>query len=200
MAMPETGIGLSPDIGASFFLPRLPGFVGTLMALCGQRLEGADCVHAGLATGFVPADRLPALSAALAAEGPAVIARFEAPLPPYSLAPHLPAIARCFSGDSMAEILAALEAEGTPWAAARLDELRRMSPSALCWTIASIRAGARRSLEACLAAELALVTRIIRLPDFAEGVRAMVVDKDRNPRWQPARIEDVDPRLIAELV
>ncbi len=200
MAMPETAIGLAPDIGASYFLPRLPGFLGTYMALCGQRLQGADCVHAGLATAFVPAAELPALSTALAEEGPSAVARFTAPLPAYSLAPHLAAIDRCFSGESLPGIVAALEAEGTGWAAETLAVLRTMSPSSLCWRLGLIRAGARHSLETCLAAELSLVTRIIRLPDFAEGVRAMVVDKDRAPRWQPARIEDVDPRLIADLL
>jgi len=200
MAMPETAIGLTPDIGASFFLPRLPGFLGTYLGLSGHRLEGADIVHAGLGTAFVPATRLPALSAALAEEGPDAIPRFAATLPAYTLQPHLAAIDRCFSADSLTEILARLEAEATPWSQSVLAGLSSMSPSSLYWSLTSLRAGAERDLTACLAAELGLVTRIIRLPDFAEGVRAMVVDKDRAPRWQPARIEEVDPRLIASLV
>jgi enoyl-CoA hydratase len=191
MAMPETAIGLAPDIGASFFLPRLPGFLGTYLGLCGHRLHGADAVHAGLATAFVPAERLPALSAALAAEGPAAIARFAAALPAYTIEPYLAAIDRCFGADSLAEIVSRLEAEASPWSGETLAVLGTMSPSSLGWSLASLRAGARRSLEECLAAELALVTRIIRLPDFAEGVRAMVVDKDRKPRWQPAHIADL---------
>jgi enoyl-CoA hydratase len=197
MAMPETAIGLAPDIGASFFLPRLRGFLGTYLGLTGHRLEGADIVHAGLGTAFVPAARLPVLSAALAQEGPDVIPRFAAPLPPDRLQPHLAAIDRCFSAESVIEIIARLEVEGTPWSRAVLETLRAMSPSSLCWSLALLRGGADRSLEACLAGELALVTRIIRLPDFAEGVRAMVIDKDRAPRWQPARVEDVDPWMTA---
>ena len=200
MAMPETAIGLAPDIGASFFLPRLPGFLGTYLGLCGSRLQGPDIVRAGLGTAFVPAERLPALSAALAQEGPDAIGRHTAALPPFGLQPDASAIDRCFSADGMAEIIARLEAEATPWSQSVLAILRSMSPSSLCWSLASLRAGARRSLEACLVAELSLVTRIIRHPDFAEGVRAMVVDKDRAPRWQPARIEDVDPDFIATLV
>lgn len=200
LAMPETAIGLAPDIGASFFLPRLRGFLGSYLGLCGARVEGADAVHAGLATAFVPAEQLPGLSAALAKEGIAAIAHVSATLPPYRLQPSLAAIEGCFGGDSVPDICARLEALGTPWAAETLAILHRMSPSSLCWSLASIRAGASRSLDECLAAELALVTRIIRLPDFLEGVRAMVVDKDRTPAWQPARIEDVDPRLIADLV
>jgi enoyl-CoA hydratase len=192
MAMPETAIGLTPDIGASFFLPRLPGFLGTYLGLSGHRLDGPDIVHAGLGTTFVPAARLPALSAALAEEGPDAIPRFAAALPLYTLQPDLAAIDRCFSADSLTEILARLEAEATPWSQSVLAGLSSMSPSSLYWSLASLRAGVEQSLEACLARELALVTRIIRLPDFAEGVRAMVVDKDRAPRWQPARIEDVD--------
>jgi enoyl-CoA hydratase len=194
MAMPETAIGMAPDIGASFFLPRLRGFLGTYLGLCGHRLEGADIVHAGLGAAFVPADRLPALVDALAQEGPSAIGAFAAALPPYTLQPYLAAIDRCFAADSLPEIIARLEAEATPWSQSVLATLAVMSPSSLCWSLALLRAGAERDLEACLSAELALVTRIIRLPDFAEGVRAMVVDKDRAPRWQPARIEDVGHR------
>jgi enoyl-CoA hydratase len=200
MAMPETAIGLAPDIGASFFLPRLPGYLGTYLGLTGQRLEGPNIVHAGLGTAFVPAAQLPALSVALAQEGPGAIQRFAAPLPPYALQPDLAAIDRCFGADSMIQILDRLEAEATAWSRSALAILGTMSPSSLCWSLALLRAGALRDLEACLAAELALVTQIIRLPDFSEGVRAMVVDKDRAPRWQPARIDDVDSRLIAALV
>lgn len=200
LAMPETGIGLTPDIGASFFLPRLPGFLGTYLGLTGARLTGADAVHAGLATAFVPRERLAALSAALADEGRAAIARFAEAPPPFSLAPVMAEIAACFSADSLPEIAARLEAAGGDWARETLGTLHRMSPAALCWTLASLRAGASRDLDACLAAELSLVRQIIRLPDFAEGVRAMVVDKDRRPRWQPARLEEVDPRTIAALM
>ncbi|GAB2286254.1 hypothetical protein Dimus_020674 [Dionaea muscipula] len=199
LAMPETAIGLTPDIGASYFLPRLPGFVGTFMGLTGARLSGADAVHAGLATAFVPGDRLADLTTALAQEGQGAIARFAAPLPAYSLAPVLPAISEVFSADSLPDMVARLEAMGSDWAQTVLAELRRQSPSALCWSLASLRSGARHDLDAALAAELRLVTRIIRQPDFIEGVRAMLVDKDRSPRWQPAWLEDVDPRLIEDL-
>lgn len=199
-AMPETAIGLTPDIGASFFLPRLRGFLGTYLGLTGQRLQGADAVHAGLATAFVPQARIQALSAALAQKGQDAIRHFAAPLPPFSLAPHLAAIDECFGADSVADIEARLEALGTDWARETLGILRRMSPSSLAWTLASLRAGLHRDLDACLAAELRLVRGIIRLPDFAEGIRAMLVDKDRRPVWNPGRIEDVDPRMIADLV
>jgi enoyl-CoA hydratase len=200
LAMPETAIGLAPDIGASYFLPRLPGYLGTYLGLTGARLAGADTVHAGLATAFVPQDRFADLSAALASEGRVALPRFTAPLPPFSLAPILPAIEEGFAADSMYDIEARLEGLGTAWARETLAVLRERSPSSLCWTLALLRSGRERDIDAALAFELQLVTRIIRLPDFAEGVRAMLVDKDRKPRWQPSRLDDVDPRLIAALM
>jgi enoyl-CoA hydratase len=148
----------------------------------------------------VPQAEIAALSAALAEEGRAAIARFAAPLPPFTLAAQEAAIAGAFSADSLPGIVARLEAEGGDWARETLAKLHQMSPAALCWTLASLRAGASRDLDTCLAAELSLVRQIIRLSDFAEGVRAMVVDKDRSPRWQPARLEEVDPRMIAALM
>ena len=199
-AMPETAIGLFPDVGATFVLPRLPGELGMFLALTGERMRGADAVHAGLATHFVPRARLPALSAALARDGAAVLAAFAEPLPPFTLADHRDAIDRCFAADSVPGIVSRLAAEATPWAEATLATLERMSPSSLCWSFAAVRAGAARTLPQCLAAELALTRAVTRHPDFAEGVRAMVVDKDRAPRWTPARLADVDPAAIAAML
>lgn len=196
-AMPETAIALFPDVGASFILPRLPGALGMFMALTGTRMKGADAVRAGLATHHVARARLPALSAALASDGLAALAAFAEPLPPFTLAEHRPAIDRCFSAESVPEVLARLASEATPWADATLATLRAMSPSSLFWSFAIVRAGADRTLPRCLAAELALTRTVTRHPDFVEGVRAMVVDKDRAPRWTPARIEDVDAAAIA---
>jgi enoyl-CoA hydratase/carnithine racemase len=190
-AMPETAIALFPDIGATYLLPRLPGALGVYLALTGARMEAADAVHAGLATHFVPRERLPALSAALAAEGVAVLAGFAAPLPPFRLRAERPAIDRCFAAPSLSGIVAALAAEGSEWAAATLATLRLMSPSSLAWSLEIVRAGAHRTLPQCLAAELALTRHATRHPDFLEGVRAMVVDKDRTPRWSPETIEQL---------
>jgi enoyl-CoA hydratase len=200
LAMPETAIGLFPDIGASHFLPRLPGALGMFLGLTGARLMGADAVHAGLATHFVPKGRLAALSAALAAEGQTALAGFAAPLPPFTLAEYRPAIDRCFSADSIHEVFERLAAETSPWAAETLAALRRHSPSALAWSFALLRRGIHRSLPQCLAAELALVGEVTRHPDFLEGVRAVVVDKDRQPRWSPPSLEDVDYAAITALV
>lgn len=196
-AMPETAIGFCPDIGASYVLPRLPGGIGMAMGLTGWRLMGADAVHAGLATHFVPRDRLTDLQAALREDGVAAIAGFAAPLPARSY--DRVVIDSCFLAPDLPGILARLEQTQGVWPMERMAALRAASPAAVLWTEQLLRAGARRSLAQCLRAEWRLVRQITRLPDFAEGVRAMVVDKDRQPRWSFKRIETVDPALLRRL-
>lgn len=185
-AMPETAIGFFPDVGTTYVLPRLPGRIGLYLGLTGARLSGADAVHAGLATHFVPRDRLDPLRRALAEDGVATVAAHAAELPTFSLDPHRATIDRCFGEGSIEAILQALAADGGEFARETADTLGRMSPSALRWSLDIIRAGAGRTLQECLMAELALVHRVSVHPDFAEGVRAMVVDKDRNPKWSAA--------------
>jgi enoyl-CoA hydratase len=198
-AMPETAIGFFPDIGATFFLPRLPGRLGMYLGLSGARIQGGDAVHAGFATHFVPRAELPALSRALAEDGPGALGSRTAPVPEFSLAPQRPAIDGCFAADSVAEIVRRLDGVGDEWATRTLGMLRTVSPSALCWTLEALRRGADLTLPQCQVAELALTRTTMRHPDFAEGVRAMVVDKDRKPNWRPARIEEVDPAAIAAM-
>jgi len=187
-AMPETGIGLFPDVGATYLLPRLPGQIGMFLGLTGTRLTGADAVHAGLATHLVSRTRLQDLSEALAADGVASVAAFAEPLPHFTLAPHRHIIDRCFSAGSVEEIFARLREpahEGDAFAEAALAQLQAASPSALHWSFDILRAGAGRTLPDCLAAELRLTATATAHPDFAEGVRAMVVEKDRKPHWAP---------------
>ena len=198
-AMPETAIGFFPDIGATFLLPRLPGELGLYFGLTGLRVTGADAVHAGFATHFTPRARLPELSAALARDGVAALAAFNEVLPAFSLASHRAAIDHCFSAPTVSKIVHCLEADGSPWAEAAAKALRQVSPSALHWTLHALRRGRDLTLEQALDAEFALTKTTMAHPDFAEGVRAMVVDKDRAPAWQPARIEDVDPVRIEAL-
>ncbi len=199
-AMPETAIAMFPDVGATFMLPRLPGQLGLYLGLTGARMQGADAVHAGIATHFVPQADLPALRADLARDGVAAVAVHARSLPEFSLAPHRAAIDRCFGADSVPEIVTRLAQEGTEWARETLATLRAMSPSSLMWSFAAVRRGGLLSLRDALAAELALTRHVTRHPDFAEGVRAMVVDKDRQPRWSPDRLEAVDPGVIAAML
>jgi enoyl-CoA hydratase len=191
-AMPETAIGFFPDIGATYVLPRLPGALGTYLALTGARVQGADAVHAGLATHFVPRAGLASLSAAVARDGVAVLAAHAAPLPAFSLAPHRMVIDHAFAADSVPEIIARLERDGGAFARETVKTLRTMSPSSLVWSLRLLRQGAQRTLPACLDAELRATRTVTAGHEFIEGVRAMVVDKDRAPNWSPARVEDVD--------
>ena len=190
-AMPETAIALFPDVGATYALPRLRGAYGMYMALTGARATGADAVWLGLATHYVPQAAFAGLADRIAEAGIAAIAEAAVPPPPAPMAAH---DVTAFAGPSVPAIIAALEADPSPWAAETLATLHHVSPSSLLWTFEIVRRGAHRTLEQCLAAELALTRHATSHPDFAEGVRAMVVDKDRTPRWQPA-----DPAAIAAL-
>ena len=181
-AMPETAIALFPDVGATYLLPRLPGRIGLYMGLTGARIAGADAVHAGLATHFVARENLAALSISIAADGAGAVGAFARELPAFSLADARPAIDRCFGQSSVPAIMEALRNEGD-WGRTTLAMLQAASPSALDWSFDIITAGADRTLRQCLAAELELTGRVTRHPDFLEGVRAMIVDKDRKPRW-----------------
>jgi enoyl-CoA hydratase/carnithine racemase len=198
LAMPETAIALFPDVGTSHVLPRLPGRIGLWLALTGARLKGADALHAGLATHYVPRDALPALRQALEGGDADAIDRFAAAPPPASFAEHRDAIDRCFGAGDIPAILDALEEEGSEWATAQRQTLLRMSPTSLSVSHELLARGAEASLRECLAMELAL-TRVVvnHHPDFVEGVRSVLVDKDGAPRWQPATIEEVDPVAIA---
>lgn len=198
-AMPETAIGFFPDIGATFFLPRLPGELGTYLGLTGLRITGADAVHAGFATHYTPRENLPALSEALARDGIAALAAHAQPLPPFSLAEARATIDTIFAAPAIPAIIAGLEANSAEWAQAALKALRTVSPSALFWTLKALRRGRGLTLPQALDAEFALTRTTMAHPDFAEGVRAMVVDKDRNPSWVPKQIQDVDPAAIDAL-
>jgi enoyl-CoA hydratase len=198
MAMPETAIALFPDIGASYFLPRLPDRIGIFAALTGARLGPGDCLACGLATHFVPRAELPALAEALRHDGIGALPAMARPVPPETLdAPTRETIARCFAGHSIPEIVARLQAEGTDWAAAQLATLRTMSPTSLFVSLEVMLRNQAATLAEALATELRLTRTMTRHPDFLEGVRAQVVDKTRDPKWQPATIEEVDEGAIA---
>jgi enoyl-CoA hydratase len=192
-AMPETGIGLFPDVGGGWYLPRLPGQVGAWLALTGSRLDGEGALATGLATHFVPQTDLDAFKADLLNAGDlaAVLSRFARPARPAAL-PHQDDIDRLFAADTVETVLANLEADGGEWAMRQLQELRRKSPFSLKVTLRQMRRGA---LALCFAEEMAaeyrMVLRVSAHPDFREGVRALLIDRDNTPAWSPSVIEDV---------
>jgi len=196
-AMPETGIGLFPDVGGSYFLPRMPGETGMYVALTGARLRAADCLFAGIGDVFVPQARHEALIAALRDGGDvaATLAAFAGDAGPASLAEHKATIDRCFSGDSVEGILAALEGEGGEWARKTLDAMSGKSPTSQKIAFRQIRAGATLEFEDCMRMEYRLSQRVMAAHDFFEGVRAVVIDKDQSPAWRPeslAAVSDAD--------
>ncbi|GGZ24335.1 enoyl-CoA hydratase/isomerase family protein [Asticcacaulis endophyticus] len=193
-AMPETAIGLFTDVGAGWFLPRLSGYLGTWLALTGARLKGADVVAAGIATHYV-ADAAEFKSGLL--NGSDVLLKSHLAEPAY--APHMAEINRAFAGDTVPEIITALEA-GSDWGRAQAQILKTRCPVSMTVTLKHLRMGrAMTRFEDVMIQEYRLARRLTRRADFAEGVRAVVVDRDQNPRWSPAHADDVDNALITEL-
>ena len=202
-AMPETGIGLYPEVGGGWFLPRLPGQTGVWIGLTGARLKAADTVALGIHTHFTPSEGIEALKAdLLAAPGDpaAVAARHAKDAGPAPLAPHRAAIDRLFAFDTVEEIFAALEADGSDWASTQLATLKTKSPTSLKVTLRHIRQGAKAaSFSDNMAVEYAISGRIGGTHDFQEGVRAVIVDKDNAPRWSPADLADVQTSTLDAL-
>jgi enoyl-CoA hydratase len=204
-AMPEVGIGFFPDVGATWFLPRLPGETGTYCALTGERLRVADAVAAGIATHHVAAARFPDLIDALAGTVPvdAVLAAFADRPGEGALAALRAAIDRLFSADNVEGILAALDTaaalEADPhaaWAAKTAAAIRTKSPTSLKVALAQVRRGAGWSFSDCMKAEFRIVSRIVYGHDFYEGVRATIIDKDNAPRWRPADLAGVTEAAV----
>jgi enoyl-CoA hydratase len=204
LAMPETAIGFFPDVGAGHFLSRLRGATGAYLGLTGARLSGAAAVECGLATHYVDSGDLPALERALARDGGRavadVIGEFARTPGASELRGHEAVIDRCFDAPSPQEVLRRLAAQDGEWAAQTAAVLRSVSPSALVLTLEVLRRGAERDLAACFAADLRLAPRVALTHDFAEGVRAALVDKDREPRWDPPTLDDLTPGHRASLL
>jgi enoyl-CoA hydratase len=200
MAMPETAIGFFPDIGATYFLPRLPAGVGMWMGLTGSRIHGADAVAVGMATHFVPADAFAGVADRIRTGAPLPEVFADIPEPPRSDVP-LSAIAEYFDDTSVAGILGGLQgAVGDKWAQSMVTALGSASPTSLLVTAAMIEAGGRSTLAECFERELHAAERICATPDFAEGVRAVLVDKDRNPSFTPPTLDEVDPADVVRIV
>jgi enoyl-CoA hydratase len=199
VAMPETGIGLVPDVGGTWLLGRAPGELGTHLALTGAQAGAADAILAGLADHYVPSAELPALTAELTRRPAAeAVARFARPAPPGELAARRDWIDACYSGDTVEEIVQRLTDSGIPEAKETATVLLGRSPMALKATLAAVR-GARLldSLEAALTIEFRLSCAAFAAPDLVEGIRAQVVDKDRDPRWSPPTLAEVTDEDVA---
>ncbi|WP_336488076.1 enoyl-CoA hydratase/isomerase family protein [Methylobacterium nigriterrae] len=206
IALPETGIGYLPDVGATWLLPQAPGEVGTYLGLTGEPAGAADALYAGLADLMVPGAALPELVAALARlspdaghDGVRALLDDHAQAPgPAPLAQARALIDRCFAYDAVDEILSALAADGSDFALRTRETLLTKAPASLVLTLCLLRLGrGAPSLEACLEREFHASLALLAEGDFREGIRAAVIDKDRRPRWSPATLGAVDPARIA---
>lgn len=198
-AMPETGIGLFPDVGGGWFLARLPGRIGEFLALTGARLDGAECVWAGLCTHYLPADRLEDAKSqiAMGEDIAGVLDALSDDPPTPRIAGNIDLINKHFASDRLEDILASLESDDGEWAAKELATLRTKSPQA-CKVALRQLAQARKLADFAdnMAMEYRIGSRTLVLPDFAEGVRAVIVDKTGDPQWNPATPEGVTDDMI----
>ena len=199
-AMPETSIGLFPDVGGGWYLPRLPGRVGQFIALTGARLDGAECHYLGIASHYVERASLPEMITCIGASPRRVqglIGAFAATPPKPKIEQNLPHIMRCFGSDRLETIIAALEADGSDWAQTELNTLRTKSPLSCKVSLRLLSEGAKRASFADeMRAEYALACRMVVGGDFWEGVRALLIDKTGNPHWQPGSPEEVTQEML----
>ncbi|APZ99605.1 enoyl-CoA hydratase [Sphingopyxis sp. QXT-31] len=203
LAMPETGIGLFPDVGGGWYLSRLEGRVGPFLALTGARLDGAECLALGLATHYLPVDKLAEAKARIA-EHPdrigGILGELSATPPEAKILTHIADINRLFASDKLEDILAALEADPGEWAAKELAALRTKSPQTCKVALRQLADSlSLPDFAANMAMEYRIGSRVLTRPDFAEGVRAVIVEKDNKPQWNPATAEGVSDELIAAI-
>jgi enoyl-CoA hydratase len=206
LAMPEVGLGFFPDVGGTWLLSRSPGEIGTYFGLTGQTMNGPDAVYAGFADAVVASGKLPALREALtkvraganASDVKTMIDGFTTGQATGPVAALRSRIDVWFAHDRMEEIFAALHRDGSELAQSTLKTLNEKSPRGMVVTLKLLRlARASSSLEECLVREYRAALEVFASDDFREGVRAAVIDKDRNPKWSPPRIEDVTPEMVA---
>ena len=203
LAMPETSIGLFPDVGGGWFLPRLPGRVGQFMVLTGARLDGAECHYLGLASHYVPHSSLEELVDRITKTPQrisGVLGAAAASAPAARIAANLTLITRNFASDQLEDIEAALEADAGDWARSELATIRTKSPLSCKVSLRLLADGAgRRSFTEEMGAEYALAARVVRTHDFLEGVRALLIDKDNEPQWDPPTPEEVTDEMLDAL-
>ena len=202
-AMPETGIGLFPDVGGGWYLSRLPGRVGQFLALTGARLDGAECHYLHLATHYVEQASLGDMVERIVAAPTRVsgaLGSASATPPEAKIQQNLALIGRLFASDRLEQIIAALEADESDWAGTERATLGTKSPLSCKVSLRLLAEGANRANFAEeMKAEYALAGRVVRTHDFREGVRALLIDKDNNPRWDPSKPEEVDDEMLEVL-
>lgn len=199
-AMPEGTIGLFPDVGGGWYLSRLPGQTGKYLALSAARIDGADCRAIGLATHYIASEKLDEVKAAIVAEptnARAILDAAETPPPPSRLMAQREDIDRLFAAETLEDILAALAADGSDWAREQHANLMAKSPQTGKVSLRLLREGADMTdFSNEMRQEYAVASRIVMRPDFAEGVRALLIDKDNAPQWNPATPEGVTDAMI----
>lgn len=202
-AMPETGIGLFPDVGGGWYLSRLLGRAGQYLALTGARIDGAECLALGLATHYLPSETLEQAKARIAADpqvGEAILDEMAVAAPDARIVAHRDAIDRLFAADMLEEVFAALEGDGGEWALKQLDTLRTKSPQTMKVSLKLLLDGATMpTFEDEMRQEYAVASKVVQRHDFIEGVRAVIVDKDHAPRWNPETPEEVSDHLIDQI-
>ncbi|XP_069790777.1 3-hydroxyisobutyryl-CoA hydrolase, mitochondrial isoform X2 [Narcine bancroftii] len=206
-AMPETGIGLFPDVGGGYFLPRLEGKLGLFLALTGFRIKGRNVHEAGVATHFVKSEKIQALEKDLVSlKSPSkedvadLLNSYHVKSKDddkFVLAEHMDKINRLFKVNSVEEIIENLKEDGSPFALQHLEILKKMSPTSLKITFQQLEEGARKNLSEVLIMEYRLSQACMRGHDFYEGVRAVLIDKDQNPKWKPATLEEVTEEYLS---
>ncbi|CAB3237938.1 unnamed protein product [Arctia plantaginis] len=201
IAMPETKIGLFPDVGGSYFLPRLQVNLGLYLGLTGDRLKGNDVVKSGIATHYVPSKRLYELEVLLSrctsdGEINSLLNNFHESSDEFSLSSNIKHINYCFAASSIEEIIERLEKVNNEWSEKTLKTLHQMCPGSLKITLRALQRGAQLDLSQCLQMEYRLACRAIENNDFPEGVRALLIDKDNNPKWKPASLAEVDDDYV----
>lgn len=204
--MPECGIGFFPDVGSSYFLPRLVGETGVYMALTGKRYQAFDALYVGMLTHVIPSHHLGDVIEVLVNtpfSGENDKAAVNAILSELTITPELPPMATqqamidaCFSEDNMEAIVANLHEQNKAWAEEALNGILAQSPTSLKVTLRAMREGVALGFDHCLQMEYALVQRFLKHRDFYEGVRAQLVDKDRQPRWDPASLREVEDPIV----
>ena len=199
-AMPESGIGLFPDVGGGWHLSRLGGRLGQFLALTGARLDGAECVWAGIATHYLPAEKLAEAKARII-EHPdrigGILSELAVTPPEARIEGNAALIKKHFASDRFEDILASLEEEDSEWAAKELATLRSKSPQTCKVALRQLADSAKLdSFADNMRMEYRIASRVLTRPDFAEGVRAVIVDKTHDPEWNPATAEEVSDELI----